>query len=103
MWAATRHRLARDQVQRRPAHRMVGAIEQLVASVRKRVEAGADAPYEAALVEGEMLRSRSESDGARAALGEAWAALCALAHLPAEPRALASPGMPEPRVGKASM
>jgi len=73
----------------------VQAVEQLVTSVRKRVEAGADAPYEAALVEGEMLRSRTESDGARASLGEAWAALCALADLPAEPQTLASPGMPE--------
>lgn len=73
----------------------VRTIEQLVASVRKRVEAGADAPYEAALVEGELLRSRSDSDGARAAVGEAWAALCALAELPTEPQALASPGVPE--------
>jgi outer membrane protein TolC len=43
------------------------AVERLLESVRKRVEAGADASYESALVEGEMLRSRSDSDGARAA------------------------------------
>jgi len=51
------------------------ALEQLVASVRKRVEGGAEAPYEVALAEGEMLRSRLESDGVRAALGDAWSAL----------------------------
>jgi hypothetical protein len=71
------------------------AIEQLVASVRKRVEGGAEAPFEAALVVGEMQRSHSESDGARSVLGEAWSALRALADLPAEPQTLASPGMPE--------
>jgi hypothetical protein len=73
-------------------------IEQLVASVRKRVEGGADAPYEAALVEGELLRSRSESDVARAARGDAWAALRALADLPVEPQALASPAAPDVNV-----
>lgn len=70
------------------------AIEQLLESVRRRVEGGAEAPYEAALVDGELQRSRSESDGARSALGEAWSALRALADLPPEPQALASPGMP---------
>ena len=73
----------------------VRSIDELLASVRKRVEGGADAPYEVALVEGEMLRSRSEADGARVSLGDAWAALRALADLPAEPQTLASPGMPE--------
>lgn len=76
----------------------VQAIEQLLASIRKRVEGGAEAPYEAALVDGEMQRSRSESDSARSALGEAWSALRALAELPAEPQPLASPGMPDPNL-----
>jgi hypothetical protein len=71
------------------------ASEQVLASVRKRVEEGAEAPYEAALVEGEVLRARSESDGARAGLGDAWTALRSLADLPAEPQVLASPGMPD--------
>src|SRR6185295_8563582 len=72
----------------------VQAIEQLLASVRQRVEGGAEAPYEAALVDGEVQRSRSESDGARTALGDAWSALRALADLPAEPQVLVSPGTP---------
>src|SRR5262249_25112204 len=71
------------------------SIEQLVASVRKRVDAGADAPYEAALVEGELLLSRSETDAARAAWGEAWSALRALADLPVEPETLAPPATPD--------
>jgi hypothetical protein len=73
----------------------VQATEQLLAAIRKRVEDGAEAPYEAVLVEGETQRSRSESDGARAALGEAWSTLRALADLPTEPQTLASPGTPE--------
>jgi hypothetical protein len=71
------------------------ASEQVLASVRKRVEEGAEAPYEVALVEGEVLRSRSGSDGARAGLGDAWSALRVLADLPAQPQVLASPGMPD--------
>jgi hypothetical protein len=78
----------------------VQASEQILASVRKRVEAGAEAPYEVALVEGDMLRTRSESDAARAALGDAWTALRALADLPPQPQELASPGMPDLNVPK---
>jgi hypothetical protein len=71
------------------------AIEQLLATVRKRVDEGAEAPYEAALIEGESLRSRTDSDGGRAALGEAWSTLRALADLPAQPVRLAPPGTPD--------
>jgi outer membrane efflux protein len=71
------------------------ASEQVLASVRKRVEAGAEAPYEASLAEGEVLRARSESDDARSGLGDAWTALRALADLPARPQELASPGIPD--------
>jgi hypothetical protein len=75
--------------------RQLQASEQILASVRKRVEEGAEAPYEVALVEGDSLRTRSDSDAARAALGEAWTALRALADLPPQPQKLASPGIPE--------
>jgi hypothetical protein len=71
------------------------AMEALVASVRKRVEEGAEAPYELALVEGEWLRALSEADASRAARGEAWSTLRSFADLPAEPQSLASPGMPD--------
>jgi hypothetical protein len=86
-----------EQEQLQVIHAQVEATEQLVASVRKRVEAGAEAPYEVALLEGEMLRARLESDRVRAALGDAWSALRALADLPPEPQVLASPGMPDLR------
>jgi len=76
------------------------AIEQLAASVERRVAEGAEAPYESALVQGELLRSRAGSDAAREARGAAWSALRALAELPPEPQRLASPGIPELSVGE---
>lgn len=79
-------------------HDQLEASEQALASVRKRVEEGAEAPYEASLVEGEVLRARSESDHARAGLGDAWTGLRALADLPARPQELASPGIPDLRL-----
>ena len=44
-------------------------------AARKRVEAGADAPFQAALVEADLLRSRGELDRARREAAEAWGAL----------------------------
>lgn len=73
----------------------VAAIERIAATVRTRVAEGADAPYEVALLESEALRSRVDSDAARTALGEAWAALRVLADLPAAPVPLAPPGPPD--------
>jgi len=70
------------------------ATDRIAVAVRDRVARGDDAAYEVALVEGEGLRLRSESDGARAARGEAWAELGALATLPPEPLPIASPGLP---------
>ena len=61
---------------------------------RKRVEAGADAPFQESLVEAELLRARGELDRARRDAAEAWGALRALADLPAAPRALAIPAIP---------
>jgi hypothetical protein len=70
------------------------ATAQIVASVRERVEEGAEASYEVALVEGELLRLGSAADEARALLADAWGRLRAAADLPADPEALASPGLP---------
>ena len=75
--------------------RQLEASEQILVSVQKRVEEGAEAPYEVALVAGDSLRTRSELDAARAALGEAWTALRGLAELPPQPQRLTSPGIPE--------
>jgi len=70
------------------------AVEEVKSAVALRVAEGAEAPFEVALVEGELQRLREESDGARRARGEAWSALGALAALPPEPQRLASPGLP---------
>ncbi|MCL4808665.1 MAG: hypothetical protein KJ062_12890 [Thermoanaerobaculia bacterium] len=61
---------------------------------RKRVEAGADAPFQATLVEADLLRARGDLDRARREAAEAWGALRALADLPEAPQALASPAIP---------
>jgi len=71
------------------------SVEAVKAAVEMRVAEGAEAPYEVALVEGELQRTREELDGARQARGEAWGALSALATLPPGPLRLASPGPPE--------
>lgn len=70
------------------------ALERVASSVRQRVEAGAEAPYEVALAEGELLRLRADADAARAARGNAWSGLRTLADVPADPQPLASPGQP---------
>jgi hypothetical protein len=61
---------------------------------RKRVEAGADAPFRATLVEADLIRARGELDRARREAAEAWGALRALADLPAAPQVLAIPVIP---------
>lgn len=68
--------------------------ERLVEVVRRRIDAGAQAPYEAALVEGELLALRAEADAARAERGERWASLRRRADLPAGPEPLAVPPPP---------
>jgi outer membrane protein TolC len=67
-----------------------------LAAARSRVEAGADAPFQATLVEGEALKAEQACQEARARRQEAWGALRALADLPPEPQALADPGAVAP-------
>lgn len=69
--------------------------ERLADVVRRRIDAGAQAPYEAALVEGELLALRAEADAARAERGERWASLRRRADLPPGPEPLADPPPPE--------
>lgn len=61
---------------------------------RRRVEAGADAPFQESLVEGDLLRARADLDRARREAAEAWGALRARADLPVAPQPLASPAPP---------
>jgi len=72
----------------------LASTRQVLAAVRKRVEDGADAPYEAALVEGDLLRLESDRDEAEAARGDAWARVRALSEVPASPPTLDAPGLP---------
>jgi hypothetical protein len=74
----------------------VAALERILEVIRRRIAAGANAPYEESLFEGELLRARSETDSALALRGEAWSDLRALAELPPSPVALADPGRPDP-------
>ena len=60
---------------------------------RRRVEAGADAPYTQTLVEADLLRARRDLDRARRESAEAWGALRALADVPDAPRPLAAPAV----------
>jgi hypothetical protein len=73
----------------------LASTRQVLAAVRNRVEDGADAPYEAALVEGDLLRLESERDEAEAARGDAWSRVRALSEVPPAPPSLDSPGVPE--------
>ena len=73
----------------------VSGADRVLASVRRRVEEGAEAPYELAILEGELLRFRGETDAARAQRGEAWSRLRRLADLPPDPVPLVAPGRPD--------
>jgi hypothetical protein len=71
---------------------------------RRRVEAGADAPFTPSLVEADLLRVRGDLDRARREAAEAWGALRALADLPQAPQPLAAPpgaAWPEEEAAKA--
>lgn len=71
---------------------------------RRRVEAGADAPFNLSLVEADLLRARGDLDRARREAAEAWGALRALADLPEAPQPLAAPPLfawPEEEAAKA--
>ena len=74
--------------------RDLGAVDIWLAAARRRVEAGADPPYESVLVAGERDRALIELAEARLARANAWGALRALADLSPEPRPLALAGLP---------
>ncbi|HQL47701.1 MAG: hypothetical protein BWY56_01281 [Acidobacteria bacterium ADurb.Bin340] len=58
---------------------------------RMRVAEGADPAFQAALVEGELMKARLEASEARADQARAWSALRRWADLPPEPLPLAEP------------
>lgn len=74
----------------------LGIVFAWLAAVERRVEAGAEAPYEAVAVAGEVTRATLERDAARAAAIASHASLAARVELPLEGRALAGPGAAPP-------
>jgi hypothetical protein len=68
--------------------------ETWVRVAQARVDSGSDPAYQADLVRGDLLRLRTDLGEAQRRASEAWAALRALADLPAEPLPLAEPGTP---------
>ena len=74
----------------------LGAADAWLAEARGRVEAGAEAPFEADLVAIERQRAATALRAARAARLVAWGALAATAALPEEPVPLVAPPVSAP-------
>ncbi|WP_306590602.1 TolC family protein [Geothrix sp. 21YS21S-4] len=74
--------------------RDLATVETWLQAARARLEAGADPAFQAALVEGELLRAQGDLDEARQQRAAAWAALRHLAEVPAAPAPLTEPGDP---------
>jgi hypothetical protein len=71
--------------------RELGLVDEWLAATRRRVEAGADPPYEATVAAGERQRVAVERDVARARSAESRLALAALCNLPAGELSLVAP------------
>lgn len=74
----------------------LATLERLLAVARRRVEAGADPPYEATLVEAELASASLALAQAEGEHSRSWAELAIWVDLPAEPVPLAAPaeGLP---------
>jgi len=88
-WTAAR----REELRRQDLE----TVERWRGVAETRARAGAEAPYEAALVTLEAEQARFSWIEARSERAAAWGALRALAELPAEPAALADPPWSAPR------
>ncbi len=71
--------------------------EEWLRVTRRRIEAGTAAPYESALVEGDILRTRAERDRAVTANEIAWGTLRSRARVPDSPVPLVPPAITWPR------
>jgi hypothetical protein len=69
-------------------------VESWLGTARRRVEAGADPPFEATLVAGEHDRALVELMAARRQVESSWGELVARAELPPRPRPLSLAGLP---------
>jgi cobalt-zinc-cadmium efflux system outer membrane protein len=77
------------------------AADEWLAVAQRRVEAGADPPYEPTLVAGERDRALVELVAARREAELAWGALAELSDVGTEPRPVALDGMPAARPASA--
>ena len=78
------------------------AADEWLAVAQRRVEAGADPPYEPTLVAGERDRALVELVAARREAELAWGALAALSDIGTEPGPVTLDGMPAVRPGSAA-
>lgn len=76
------------------AERDVETAERWLTAVRRRVDAGADPPYEAVLVEAELAAARLSWSEARQERVLAWGALAARTEVDAMPSPLVEPDVP---------
>lgn len=79
----------------------VETVETWLKAARVRREVGADPAFQVALVEGEVLKARMDRAESRKRVALAWAALRALADLPASPLRAADPDPVRPDSGAA--
>jgi hypothetical protein len=77
----------------------LAAAEEWLAATRRRVEAGADPPYEPTLVAGERDRALLELLAVRRELELAWGDLAARADLAPAPQPVTLTGFPDPPAG----
>lgn len=74
----------------------LATVERWLEVTRGRAREGKEAAYQVDLVEGERLKAQQDLDEARTRVAETWAAVVALAEVPATPVPLADPGMVRP-------
>ncbi len=74
----------------------LATVEHWLEVTRGRARDGKEPAYQVDLVEGERMKAQQDLDEARTRMAEAWAAIVALADVPATPVPLADPGVVQP-------
>lgn len=74
----------------------LATVERWLSVTQSRAQAGKEASYQVDLVEGERLKAQQDLDEAHTRMAGAWAAIVALAEVPATPVSLADPGLVQP-------
>ncbi len=74
----------------------LATVERWLSVTQRRAQDGQEPSYQVDLVEGERLKAQQDLDEARTRMAGAWAAIVALADVPATPVPLADPGAVQP-------